>query len=273
MTEFATPLDVRLACRRNELDKFASRALPGFLCLNVIFMHRRWAADFAAFCRQNPKPCPLLKVFEPGQTTADDFAADLDIRQDLGSYDLIQDGAVVEKRRQIIDLFTDDTVTFLVGSSVSFDGLLVEKALPPACGPVIYVTDHDCAPVGPFRGKVVVTMRSFAPDLAGKAGEYTTHFPQCHGAPLGRNNATDLGISDESRDMWDRPVTIPPGTDRVYWACGVTPSLVLQTSKIPEAMTYTPGHALITDIPTEQLYLEDPEEWYEAATSRKCPSP
>ena len=270
MPALATPLQVRMACRRNQLDGFASRALRGYLCVNVIFLPRRHAGDFAEFCRRNPKPCPLLKVLEPGQTRADDFAAELDICTDLGSYDLLRDGAVVEQRRDIDDLFTDDTVTFLIGSSVSFDGLLIDKGYGPAYGSVIYTTNVDCEPVGPLHGKTVVTMRAFEAGQAPHVEAYTSHFPQCHGAPLGRNNAAELGI-DESRDMWDRPTAIPPGTDRIFWACGVTPSLVLQSSKIPEAMTYTPGHALITDIPTEQLYLEDPDLWYEEAGTSTAP--
>ena len=46
----------------------------------------------------------------------------------------------------------------------------------------------------------------------------------------------------------------PEGTDRLYWACGVTPSLAAQQARLPLALSYTPGHALITDIPTESLY-------------------
>ena len=34
---------------------------------------------------------------------------------------------MVEQRRDVADLFSGRMVTFLIGSSVSFDGLLVEK--------------------------------------------------------------------------------------------------------------------------------------------------
>ncbi|NKB69780.1 MAG: DUF1445 domain-containing protein [Candidatus Latescibacteria bacterium] len=267
MPTFTTPLQVRQACRQNQLDVFANRALRGYLCVNVIFLPRRRADEFAEFCRHNPKPCPLLAQLEPGQTDAPDFAAELDIRTDLGSYDLLRDGAVVEQRQDITDLFNNDTVTFLIGSSVSFDGLLIDKGHPPVYGSVLYTTNINCQPVGPLHGKTVVTMRAFEPGQASFVEEYTSHFPQCHGAPLGRNNGAELGI-DLSRDMWDRPTAIPPGTDQIFWACGVTPSLVLQTSKIPEAITYTPGHALITDIPTEELYTEDPDVWYREAIAQ-----
>ena len=60
-TTFASPLEVRLACRANELSGFASRALPGYLCVNVVFLDQTYAEDFEQFCQLNPKPCPLLK--------------------------------------------------------------------------------------------------------------------------------------------------------------------------------------------------------------------
>ena len=126
---FKTPLDVRLACRSNELAGFASKALPGYLCVNVAFLDVDYANDFEAFCRANPKPCPLIARMAPGQTDCPEFASDLDIRTDLGSYDIVRHGEVSELRKEIVDLFDDRMVTFLIGSSVSFDGLLAEKAI------------------------------------------------------------------------------------------------------------------------------------------------
>ena len=108
---FKTPLDVRLACRRNELEGFASKALPGYLCVNVAFLDVDYADDFEAFCRANPKPCPLIARMAPGQTDCPEFASELDIRTDLGSYDIVRNGEVTELRKDIVDLFDDRTVT------------------------------------------------------------------------------------------------------------------------------------------------------------------
>jgi len=253
-TTFASPLDVRLSCRANELTGFASRALPGYLCVNVVFLDQSYADDFEHFCRQNPKPCPLLKRFDPGQTDCPDFARKLDIRTDLGSYDVIRHGAVTEQRHEIADLFTDQTVTFLIGSSVSFDGLLIQKGYQPAFGPTIQITDIDCKPVGVFKGKMAVTIRSFSPSAIDDVWEFTSHFPQCHGAPVGKNNWEELGIQDPNINMNGDVFEIPQNTDRLYWACGITPSIVAQQAKLPFLISYTPGHAMITDIPTESLY-------------------
>lgn len=253
---FSCPLDVRKAIRANRLTGFASRALPGYLCVNVVFMHRQYAHDFAAFCEANPKPCPLLFTTEPGQTDCPDLAEELDLCTDLGSYDIIRNGGVTEQRQDVVDLFDEDTVTFFIGSSVSFDGLLVDKGLGPAFGPCIQLTDVDCEPVGEFHGKMAVTMRSFAPEICDAVWQYTGHFPNCHGAPLGKNNATELGIKELDADMHGRPFEVPAGTDRLYWACGITPSIVAQQAELPFMISYTPGHAMITDIPTESLYVE-----------------
>ena len=251
---FRSPVEVRLACRRNALKTVASRALSGYLCVNVVMMDEAYAAEFEKFCRANPKPCPLLAVMPAGRTDCPEFARSLDIRTDLGSYDVIREGVVVEQRRDVASLFSDGMVTFLIGSSVSFDGLLVEKGYEPAFGPCIQLTDLDCEPKGRFRSKMAVTMRSFLPDLCDTVWEYTSHFPACHGAPLGRNNGRELGIPDLNATISGNPIEVPQGTDRLYWACGVTPSLAAQQARLPFALSYTPGHALITDIPTESLY-------------------
>jgi uncharacterized protein YcsI (UPF0317 family) len=253
-TEFTTPLDVRLACRENQLVGFASRALAGFLCVNVVFLHQKYADDFAAFCHANPKPCPLLKRFEPGQTDNPAYAKELDIRTDLGSYDVIQNGEVTEKRVDILDLFDDQTVTFLIGSSVSFDGLLIEKGYKPAFGPTIQMTNIDCNPVGVFKGAMAVTIRAFDPAITDDVWEYTSHFPKCHGAPVGKNNGQELGIPEPNVNWMGNGFETPEGTDRLYWACGITPSMVAQQARLPFMISYTAGHAMITDIPTESLY-------------------
>ena len=254
MGDFSTPLEVRLACRENRLERFASRALPGYLCVNVVFLHRSYAEDFGAFCRANPKPCPLLATFDPGQTDCPEFAEQLDIRTDLGSYDIVRDGNVVGQQKDIVDLFDDDTVTCLIGSSVSFDGLLAEKGLQAAFGPTIQITGVDCKSVGVFQGKMAVTLRTFDPAVVDAVWEFTGHFPQCHGAPVGKNNAEELGIADLNVNMNGHTFETPEGTDRLYWACGITPSIVAQQAKLPFMISYTPGHAMITDIPTESLY-------------------
>ena len=254
--EYRTPLDVRLACRTNTLKGFASRALPGYLCVNVAFLDVDYANDFEAFCRANPKPCPLIARLGAGQIDCPEYALDLDIRTDLSSYDIVRHGEVTEQLTDIVDLFDDRMVTFLIGSSVSFDGLLAERGYPAAFGPTIQLTDTACKPVGPFAGNMAVTIRSFEPEIVDAVWEFTSHFPGCHGSPIGMNNAAELGISDPNVNMNGDRFEVPEGTDRLYWACGITPRIVAEQARLPFMISYTPGHAMITDNPTESLYTD-----------------
>lgn len=249
-----TPLQVRLACRDNRLETRACLALPGYLCVNIVMIDQQYADEFEAFCRANPKPCPLLKTVPAGQTDCDDFAAQLDLRTDLGLYDVIRDGEVVESRQDVTELYNDRMVTFLIGSSVSFDGLLEKNGWTPSLPSRLLLTAAPCEPVGRFHGPMVVTVRAFPPGVAEHVAEYTSHFPRCHGAPVAINDAASLGIEDETVDMLGRAIEAPAGHDRLYWACGVTPTMVGKAAKLPLMIVHSPGHALITDIPTEQLY-------------------
>ena len=56
--KFKTPLDVRLACRANELAGFASRALPGYLCVNVAFLDIDYADDLRGILSRQPETLP-----------------------------------------------------------------------------------------------------------------------------------------------------------------------------------------------------------------------
>jgi len=125
---------------------------------------------------------------------------------------------------------------------------------PSAFGPTIQRTLLACKTVGPFAGNMAVTIRSFAPHIVDDVWDFTSHFPQCHGAPIGKNNADELGIEDPDVNMNGQQFKVPDGTDRLYWACGITPRLVAEQAKLPLMISYTPGHALITDILTESLY-------------------
>lgn len=252
---YTSPHQVRLACRNNTLASYASEALGGFLCVNVVMMDRRHAPDFRAFCEANPVSCPLLHMSEPGETVAPAFAADLDVRTDLRSYDVIRDGRISATVPEVADLFTADTVTFLIGSSVSLDGYLTARGMGPAWGPCIYLTNRPCVPVGPYRGVIAVTMRAYPHDLAGRVAEVSSHFPACHGAPIARNDPAALGITDELKPFlpWRGGGFADPAHEKLYWACGITPSLVAKAARLPLMIVHTPGNALITDIPTETL--------------------
>jgi uncharacterized protein YcsI (UPF0317 family) len=246
-----------MACRANRLEGQGWKLLPGYLCVNVVCLDKAYADEFSEFCAENPKPCPLIKRLEPGQIDCPDLARDLDIRTDLASYDVIRHG-VVEHRTDVTGLFNERTVTFLIGSSTSFSKLLVDKGFRPhALGRLgqatVQATQVDCKPVGVFRGQMAVTVRAFDPEITDAVWEYTSHLAKVHGAPVGKNNWEELGI-EKDVNWWGERFEVKPGTDRLYWGCGVTPHVVATQAKLPFMISYTPGHALVTDIPAESLY-------------------
>jgi uncharacterized protein YcsI (UPF0317 family) len=250
---------IRLACRENRITGFPSLQAPGYLCVNIVMMDKAYAEEFELFCKANPVPCPLLGKLEAGQRSHDAIASKLDICHDLRSYDLYQNGKHIETLTQVEAHFTDDTVTFLIGSSVSFDGLLQSKGYTASYGPCIYLSSKQCETIGPYAGQIAVTMRSYPPAIADKVVEYTAHFPQCHGGPVGRNNPQALGIEDEQEQLLPFPGWVPEGHDKLYWGCGVTPSIVAQNAKLPLMIVHTPGNAMVTDIRTESLYDQLPQ--------------
>lgn len=251
---FKNAYEVRLACRENRLDYFPSLALAGQLCVNIVMMDEEFAPDFEAFCKKNRVPCPLLGMAETGRRDCPEFGRDLDLCTDLRSYDVYRYGEKTETRQEVADLFTPRTRTFLIGSSVSFDGVLEEKGWKPSFGPCIYLTSLQCEPVGRYSGRIAVTMRSYLPPVADNVAEYTSHFPKCHGGPVGRNNPAELGITDEKDQLLPWPGWVPQGHDKLYWACGITPSIVAREAKLPLMIVHTPGNALVTDVRTLDLY-------------------
>ena len=254
--DLSNPAMVRLACRQNRLPIYPSQTLTGYLCVNVVMMNRDYACEFRAFCHANPASCPLLEMLLPGEFSAPKYAVNLDIRTDLRSYDVIQYGVKSESVTSVEAVFTPETVTFLIGSSVSLDGYLAEQGLGSLWGPCIYLTNRDCKTVGRFQGKMAVTMRAYSPRIADKVADVTSHFPACHGGPIARNDPASLGIVDERNPYfpWVDGEFPGAGLDKLYWPCGITPSLVAKAARIPLMVVHTPGNALITDIRTASLY-------------------
>ena len=120
----------------------------------------------------------------------------------------------------------------------------------------MYNTCHRLQPFGPFKGNLVVSMRSFASKAdAERAAKITAHHPHAHGAPvfMGRKWREGLGINDlHAPDYGDAP-THDVGDWPVFWACGVTPQNAVKEAKVPFAITHEPGHMLVFDALAEEL--------------------
>jgi uncharacterized protein YcsI (UPF0317 family) len=257
-TDSASPAAVRAAARSGALSGHTAGLAPAFAQANLVVLPQRLAYDFLLFCQRNPKPCPLLEVTDIGSAEPRLTAPGADLRVDIPRYRVYRDGELVEEREDIRDLWTDDSVGFLLGCSYTFEGPLVEAGVPVrhlSCGRNVpmYRTERECVPAGVFHGPLVVTLRSIPGDQVARAVQVTSRFPAVHGAPVHIGDPAALGIRDLSKPEWGDPPVIEPGDVPVFWACGVTPQAVAIAAKPPLMLTHAPGHMFVTDLTVASL--------------------
>ena len=90
------PLEARRLIRTGAHTGHTASMAPGFVQGNLCILPSDYAADFAAFCQRNPKPCPLIGMSEAGDPRLPSLGRDLDIRTDLPCYRVFRDGKVVD---------------------------------------------------------------------------------------------------------------------------------------------------------------------------------
>jgi uncharacterized protein YcsI (UPF0317 family) len=85
--------------------------------------------------------------------------------------------------------------------------------------------------------------------------QFTSRFPNHHGAPIHIGDPEGIGITSLSKAEWVQGPGLLTGEVAVFWACGVTPQVVPQASKPELMITHYPAHMFISDIPAEQQAL------------------
>jgi len=96
-----------------------------------VILPSKYADDFEKFCELNPKPCPLLEKGNVGSYELPILCPQgVDVRTDLPKYKVFRYGKFVEETLDIVDLWSDDLVTFLLGCSFSFEEALERVGLP-----------------------------------------------------------------------------------------------------------------------------------------------
>ena len=253
MNCFSDGASVRAACRAGTWTGPTPGLAPGFVQANLVILPRDWAEDFLQFCQQNPQPCPLLDVTEPGSPEPRQVAPGSDVRTDLPRYRIWQHGELVEEPTEISAWWQEELVSFLLGCSFTFENALLEAGIPvrhleQGVNVPMYRTRRPCVPAGRFRGPLVVSMRPLTPDQAARARDICARFPLAHGEPIQVGDPGSLGIADIFQPDYGDPVEIRPGEIPVFWACGVTPQAALLESRPPFAITHAPGHMFVTDI-------------------------
>ena len=252
------PRAVRAAVRAGACRGHTAALAPGFAQANLAVLPRDLADEFLLFCERNPKPCPVLDVTAVGSPEPAKIAPGADVRTDIPRYRVYRDGDLVDERDDILDLWRNDLVAFLIGCSFTFEGELIAAGVPvrhvtAGRNVPMYRTNRPCSPAGPFRGPLVVTMRPIPPEHIAAAVAVTERYPAVHGGPIHIGDPAALGIADLASPEWGDPPAIEPGDVPVFWACGVTPQAVALAAKPPLMLTHAPGHMLVTDVPVAAL--------------------
>jgi uncharacterized protein YcsI (UPF0317 family) len=258
LTSTSSAVQARHAIREGRWTQHTSGVADGHVQGNLVILRKAQADDFLAYCQRNPKPCPVLAVSQPGRPGLPSLGADLDIRTDLPRYRVWRHGELVDSPTDILDLWSDDLVSFVIGCSFSFEQALMEAGLPlrhVAQGKNVsmYRTNVPTERAGPFEGPLVVSMRPFSPRDAIRAVEVTSRFPDVHGAPVHIGAPAAIGIADLSQPDYGDAVEVLPGEMPVFWACGVTPQAAIQRARPEFCITHAPGAMLICDLLNHQL--------------------
>lgn len=247
-----SPAEARLRFREG-LAVPTSGWATGFTQANLVILPREWAFDLLLFGQRNPKPVPLLDVTEPGSFRTS-LAPEADLRTDLPRYRVWRNGELVDEPTEVVDLWEDDLVSFLIGCSFSFEAALLDAGVPvrnieQGRNVSMYRTNVDCRAAGRLAGPLVVSMRPIPAALVARAVLVTSRMPQVHGEPVQVGSPSSLGIADLSAPDFGDPVVAEDGDVPVFWACGVTPQAALMASRPPFAITHAPGHMFVTDVP------------------------
>ncbi|MEM0908626.1 MAG: DUF1445 domain-containing protein, partial [Pseudomonadota bacterium] len=155
---------VRATIRKGEHRRHTAGLAPGKLQANLAILPEAFALDFLRFCQRNPKPCPVVGVTDTGDPIFRTLGEDVDVRTDVPRYRVFRDGTLTDEVDEIGSLWRDDLVAVALGCSFTFESALMsagiamrhideDRTVP------MFRTNVPCAPAGPFKGNMVVSMR------------------------------------------------------------------------------------------------------------------
>ena len=78
-----SPAEMRATARRGAWRGSTGGHCPAYQQANLVILPKEAAAEFAAFCTRNPKPCPILEITPPGDPEPARSAPGADLRTDL----------------------------------------------------------------------------------------------------------------------------------------------------------------------------------------------
>lgn len=244
---------VRREIRDGRITGTSRGFAPGFVQCNLAIMPKIYAFEFMLYCQRNQRACPVLEVTDPGDPVPHKLAPSADLRTDCARYSVFVEGQRQADRTDILELWRDDLVSFLIGSGITFDAALERAGVPTDRYRWVLRTDRPTAPAGPFAGDLIVTMRWLTPQQAITAVQVSSRFPFNHGAPIHIGDPAGIG-ADLKTPMFGGPVPeMPNGLTAAFWACGVTPQSAAEAAKLPLFITHAAAHSFITDLPADHL--------------------
>jgi uncharacterized protein YcsI (UPF0317 family) len=192
-------------------------------------------------------------VTDAGSPEPSSVAPGADLRTDLPAYCVYRHGERTDEPADLLGLWRDDLVSFLLGCSFTFEQSLVEAGVPVrhlemGRNVPMYRTNIECRPAGVFHGPMVVSMRPMTPAQAATATRICADFPKAHGAPIHVGDPAILNIRDLNKPDYGNAVEMRPDETPVFWACGVTPQAVALAARLPLLITHKPGHMFVTDL-------------------------
>ncbi len=255
-----TPLsaaEARAAIRSRQHAGPTASLAPDFVQADLIAVPAEYADELRALCARNPVACPLLDVTPPGGFTSR-LAENSDLRVDLPGYRVYRNGALSEKRDDAKEIWRDDLVAFLLGSSFTFEHALAGAGLAGrhvdiGANVPIYRTTIPLAPAGRLRGHLMVTMRPYKRGDVERVRAITRPYTEAHGEPFWVGDPRGIGIWNIATPNEGDAVPFETGEVPVFWASAVTAHRVVVESRLPFVVTHEPGQLFITDLRHEDL--------------------
>jgi uncharacterized protein YcsI (UPF0317 family) len=224
----------------------------GYVQANLVILPEDWAAEFAEFAAANRQACPVLATTHPGDPSVPELADGADLRTDLPAYRLYRDGRLAAEMPDILGLWRDDLVCFLIGCSFTFDHYLLSagvtvRHVERACNVSMYRTSIPTTPTARLSGPLVVSMRPIPAAQVDLATRTSARYPEVHGGPVHVGDPSAIGIANLATPDYGDAVAAEEGDVPMFWACGVTPQAVAIASCVPFMITHAPGSMFVTD--------------------------
>lgn len=249
-----TAQSARLAMRRGEWTDPTKHKLSDYVKCNLVVIDQKYAFDFLVYCQRNPKACPVIEVTDVGDPEPKFSAKDADLRTDLPKYAIYRNGDRQADQIEIIDLWSETSVAFLIGSGMTFDHAL-ERAGVPKTQTWLFETEIETVLSGRFFGPLVVTMRLMTSEQAVIATQLTSRYIYNHGSPIHIGDLEMIGVDLQNPIVGPPIDKIPEKLIPVFWACGVTPQSAAIASKVDLLIAHAPAHAFVTDLKPDQICI------------------